>query len=77
MSLVMSAATFAETRVGMLWYSAWNRSGGLPALSAVSSLVTSGVARAALLTVTWMSGCAAFQTATILSMLDTQLQNCR
>src|SRR4051812_16631654 len=77
MSLVMSAATPADTNAGSAWYSAWNRSGGLPALSAVSSLVTRASPCEALLTVTWMSGCEAFQTATILSTLDSQLQNCR
>ena len=45
------------TSVGIFWYSAWMRSGApLPALIAVSSLVTAGSPPSCLLTVTWMSG---------------------
>ena len=56
----MSASASLLTRVGSAWYSAWARSGGLPALAAVSSLVTSSSPCAWLLAVTWMLGWAAF-----------------
>jgi hypothetical protein len=73
--LLMSAIAFAETRVGIFWYSACMTSGApLPALIAVSSLVTAGSPPSCLLTVTWMSGWAAFQPSTTLSMFGAQLQ---
>src|SRR4051794_35393408 len=72
---LMSAAAPLLTRVGSAWYSAWNRSGGVPALSAVRTLVTSSSPWACLLTVTWMSGCAVFQVSTTLSIPGTQDQN--
>src|SRR5690242_4911939 len=71
---LMSAAAPLLTRVGSAWYSAWNRSGGLPALSAVRTLVTSSSPCACLLTVTWMSGWAVFQLSTTLSIPGTQDQ---
>ena len=73
----MSASTSLLTRVGSAWYSAWARSGGLPAFAAVSSLVTSSSPWAWLLASTWMLGLAAFQFATTLSMFGTQDQKVR
>src|SRR5882724_10063175 len=70
----MSAATPEVTRVGSAWYSAWARSGGLPALSAVSSLVTSVSPCDWVLSATWISGCCLFQIATTLSMFGAQAQ---
>src|SRR5258705_13316621 len=74
---VMSASTSLLTRVGSAWYSAWARSGGLPAFAAVSSLVTSSSPWAWLLASTWMLELAAFQSATTLSMFGTQDQKVR
>src|SRR5690349_9200276 len=74
-SFAMSASTSLLTRVGSAWYSTWARSGGLPAFEAVSSLVTMSPPPACLLSVTWMSGFAAFQASTVLSMFGAQAQN--
>jgi hypothetical protein len=63
------------TRVGSDWYSTWARSGGLPAFAAVSSLVTMSPPPACLLSVTWMSGLAAFQASTVFSTFGAQAQN--
>src|SRR2546423_14446983 len=71
----MLATTSLLTSVGSAWYSACIRSGGLPALAAVSSLVTSASPWAWLLTVTWTSGWALFHFATTWSTLGTQDQN--
>ncbi|MNW54211.1 hypothetical protein D3C74_318040 [compost metagenome] len=71
----MSASASAETSVGIFWYSACMMSGApLPALTAVSSLVMAGSPPSCLLTVTWMSGFAAFQVSTTLSTFGAQVQ---
>src|SRR6266516_5260315 len=72
--LLMSAVTPLVINDGSAWYSAWNRSGGLPPLLAASSLVTSASPCAGVLTVTWMLGFFWFQMATTLSTLVAQLQ---
>src|ERR1700712_5749045 len=72
----MSARASAETSVGIFWYSACMMSGApLPALIAVSSLVTAGSPPSCLLTVTWMSGFLAFHSDTTLSTFGAQVQN--
>ena len=74
----MSASASLLTSVGQRLVLGLDQVGGaLPALVAVSSLVTSRRRCACLLTVTWMSGCAAFQVATTLSMFGAQVQNVR
>src|SRR2546423_14501848 len=70
----MLATTSLLTSVGSAWYSACIRSGGLPALAAVSSLVTCASPWAWLLTVTWISGWALFHLATTWSRLGTHDQ---
>src|SRR3954452_16194211 len=70
-----SAVTSLLTNVGSAWYSAWNRSGALPVLAAVRTLVTSSSPCDCLLTVTRTSGWLAFHLSTTFSTLVAQVQN--
>lgn len=64
----MSARTSLETRVGSDWYSAWIRSGALPAFFAVITLVRISAPLPCFDTVTVMSGFFLFQIAATFSM---------
>src|SRR3954468_11290527 len=72
---VMSATAPPTTSDGRAWYSAWARSGGLPALSAAISFVTSASPCAGRLTLTRISGCSAFQIFTTRLMFGAHDQN--
>src|SRR3954453_11192943 len=71
----MSATAPLTTSDGSAWYSACARSGGLPALSAAMSFVTSASPWAGRLTFTRISGCWAFQVFTTRLMFGAHDQN--
>ena len=70
----MSATTSLISSEGSAWYSACARSGALPALLAVISLVIRSSPCAGWLTLTVMSGFFWFQRSTTLAMLGAQDQ---
>src|SRR6185437_11037598 len=76
-SAVRSAVTPLVMRTGSAWYSAWIRSGALPARCAVTTLVTSSSPWAWRLTVTFWVGFFWFQMSTTFSMLVVQVQKVR